>query len=171
MREIVQYYARCNQQINSDMLGIIAGKVKDPMQQPLQGYFFKTLGQLLEHIYIADSIWLKAFTTEDSYGIDVEKERGPTPNYGDKVFKNFEDYRTARGKLDTLIVEYMNKVEDDFFTKVVVRVIKRGEKMEKETWKAVGHFFNHQTHHRGQISNILDGMNIENDYSNMIRIE
>jgi uncharacterized damage-inducible protein DinB len=171
MREIVQYYARCNQKINSDMLGIIAGKVKDPMQQPLQGYFFKTLGQLLEHIYIADSIWLKAFTTVDSYGIDVEKEMGPTPNYGDKVFKNFEDYRTARGKLDTLIVEYMNKVEDDFFTKVVVRVNKRGEKMEKETWKAVVHFFNHQTHHRGQISNILDGMNIENDYSNMIRIE
>jgi uncharacterized damage-inducible protein DinB len=171
MREIVQYYARCNQKINSDMLDIIAGKVKDPLHLPLRGYFFKTLGQLLEHIYIADSIWLKAFTTVESYGIDVEKEMGPTPSYGQETFKNFEDYRTARGKLDTLIVEYMNKVEDDFFTKVVVRVNKRGEKMEKETWKAVVHVFNHQTHHRGQISNILDGMNIENDYSNMIRIE
>ncbi|WP_414705227.1 hypothetical protein [Pseudobacteroides sp.] len=29
--------------------------------------------------------------------------------------------------------------------------------------------FNHQTHHRGQISQILDSLKIANDYSNMIR--
>jgi len=171
MKEIAQYYARCNQKINSDMLGVIAGNVEDPLNHPLQGYFFKTLGKLLEHIYIADSVWLKAFTGVENYGIDVEKVMGATPGYNEQAFKNFEDYRSAREKLDNLIIEYMNKVENDFFAKKVVRINRRGERTEKDTWKAVLHFFNHQTHHRGQISNILDDMNIENDYSNMIRIE
>lgn len=30
------------------------------------------------------------------------------------------------------------------------------------------HFFNHQTHHRGQIAAVLDAAGIENDYSNLI---
>ncbi len=30
------------------------------------------------------------------------------------------------------------------------------------------HLFNHQTHHRGQISVLLDQLGVENDYSNLI---
>lgn len=171
MKEVVQYYARCNQKINHDMLEIVASNLKDPLQLPLQGYFFKTLGQLLEHIYIADRMWLQAFLSVNSYGIDIESAMGPAPKYGEKVFNNFEDYKNAREKLDAIIVEYMNALQDDFFAKKVVRVNKKGERMEKDAWKSIIHFFNHQTHHRGQISNILDNMNIENDYSNMIRID
>jgi uncharacterized damage-inducible protein DinB len=171
MKEIVQYYARCNRKINNDMLGIISANVVDPMHYALRGYFFKTLGMLLEHIYIADRVWLQTFINVNSYGIDAEKEMGATPSYGEEVFKNFEGYKSAREKLDNIIIEYMDKVKEDFFATKVVRINKKGERMEKEAWKAIIHFFNHQTHHRGQISNILDEMNIENDYSNMIRIE
>ena len=33
------------------------------------------------------------------------------------------------------------------------------------------HMFNHQTHHRGQVSLVLDQFGIENYYSNMILID
>ena len=33
---------------------------------------------------------------------------------------------------------------------------------------ALDHVFNHQTHHRGQVSQILDEMGVAHDFSNLI---
>lgn len=41
----------------------------------------------------------------------------------------------------------------------------RGEEIEKIFWITIIHIFNHQTHHRGEISAMLDILNIKNDYS------
>jgi uncharacterized damage-inducible protein DinB len=44
----------------------------------------------------------------------------------------------------------------------------RGKQQEKPAWRALLHFFNHQTHHRGQVSVLLDQMSVTNDFSNLI---
>jgi uncharacterized damage-inducible protein DinB len=41
----------------------------------------------------------------------------------------------------------------------------KGEDTEKEMWKVLMQMFNHATHHRGQISGLLDMLGIDNDYS------
>jgi uncharacterized damage-inducible protein DinB len=43
-----------------------------------------------------------------------------------------------------------------------------GKDMKKSVWLALLHLFNHQTHHRGHISLILDHMDVENDYSGIM---
>jgi len=55
--------------------------------------------------------------------------------------------------------------------KIGTRVNRLGEKKEHVFWKALMHMFNHQTHHRGQVSQILDQLKLENDFSNIILIE
>ena len=171
MKNAIKHYAKCNKVINAKMLEIIRKKLKDPLEIQLKGYFFKTLGELLEHIYVSDMMWMNAFLEIRDYGIKIVDEVGPIPAYGDKVFDDFDKYQANRLKLDDLIVKYSQKFENEIFDKTVSRVNRKGEKMERKLWIALMHFFNHQTHHRGQISNILDEMNIENDYSNMITIE
>ncbi len=171
MKEVMRYYARCNREINANMAKIIGEKIESPMSLALKGYFFPTLGKLLEHIYIADMVWIKAFGSVDDCGLDFEKELGPTPDYKDVLFTDFDSYRERREAFDEFIERYAEKVGEGFFSKKVVRVNRRGERTEKDVWKAVLHCFNHQTHHRGQVSCILDELGIENDYSNMIRIE
>jgi uncharacterized damage-inducible protein DinB len=74
-----------------------------------------------------------------------------------------------RIKLDGIIVELTNEIETEDLYKTITRITRSGEKLEKIFWKVLIHMFNHQTHHRGQISQILDTLKIENDYSNMIR--
>lgn len=171
MKEVMGYYARCNREINTNMAKIIGEKIEKPMSLALKGYFFPTLGKLLEHIYIADMVWIKAFGSIDDCGLDFEKELGPTPDYKDVLFADFDSYRESRETFDEFIERYAEKVGEGFFLKKVVRVNRKGERTEKDVWKAVLHCFNHQTHHRGQVSCILDELGIENDYSNMIRIE
>lgn len=171
MKEIMAYYAKCNKVINKAMNDVIINTIKDPYSHKLDGYFFKCLSDILEHIFIADMIWLKAFMDVQDFGLNIEKDVGPIPGYGEKAFARYEEYLVSREKLDDFIIKYMNSLTDDIFAKTVSRVSRAGAKIEKEVAKALVHFFNHQTHHRGQISNILDTMNIENNYSNMIFVE
>lgn len=172
MNKIIAYYAKCNKLINEQMLKIIQINIKEAFECKLNGYFFKTLGELLEHVYISDLNWMKAFLDVNNYGIDLEKETGFAPGYAQpKLFNTFSQYLEARHIMDELIIRYSEAVHENDFEKNVTRVNKQGGKLEKIVWKALIHFFNHQTHHRGQISNILDEMNIENNYSNMAYID
>ncbi len=44
----------------------------------------------------------------------------------------------------------------------------KGDDVEKEVWKILLQWFNHQTHHRGQISVLLDMIGENNDYSSLL---
>ncbi len=171
MKDVIQYYARCNKAINEQMCEIIDKNITNPMDSALEGYFFKTLGQLLEHVYIADMNWMKSFLAIDDYGLNIERDIGTVPGFDERLFGDFMEYRAARGRLDALIIDYSNKLKAEDFAKILSRVTRKGDKMEKLNWKSMIHFFNHQTHHRGQISGFLDMMKIENNYSNMISLD
>jgi uncharacterized damage-inducible protein DinB len=170
MLDILKYHARCNSVINNTMIDIIARSDKMPYQIMIEGYY-KSINAILDHYFIADTIWLKAFKQirdSEIFENDILKiER----KWEDQQFDDIQKYKVERNKLDELIIQYMNELQNDDLNKTIVRMNRNGSKMEKILWKSIVHMFNHDTHHRGQISVILDKMNVENDYSNMIRID
>lgn len=171
MKEVIQYYAKCNAIENRDMLSVIEKNIGNPLSTPLTGYFFKTFGQLLEHIYLGDRHLIKMFLDIDSYGLDIDAEVGQLVENDQPLFKNFDDFLEQRRKMDEFFIQYADSIKEEDLFKIASRINRRGEKQAKVAWKAWLHIFNHQTHHRGQISNILDTMQIENNYSNLITIE
>jgi len=171
MKEIMLYYARCNRAINETMNGLIRKNIPNPCELKLDGYYFKRLGDVLDHLFGTGMIWMKAFCDIDSFQMDLVAEAGAVPAYGEKVFSDFTEYEAATAKLDAFILEYTARLNDGFFHKKVSRKMKDGQVIEREVYRAMIHFFNHQTHHRGQISNILDNLNIDNNYSNMLYLE
>jgi uncharacterized damage-inducible protein DinB len=171
MKEIMVYYARCNRAINEAMNEVIKKNVPNPYELNLDGYFFKKLGDILDHLFATDMIWMKAFSDIDPFRMDLVKEVRDVPAYGAKIFQDFNAYEISRSKLDRFILEYMNRLNDDIFRKKVSRRMKDGQILEREAYKAMVHFFNHKTHHRGMISNILDNLKIENNFSNMLYLD
>ncbi len=143
----------------------------DPFGHALGGYFFTSLGQLLEHIFVSDMNWMGEFLAVADHGLDLAGELGKPPEQGKRAFGDFATYRAARERLDDFIVACMARLEDADLQKTVSRMTRQGIRLEREVWKALIHFFNHQTHHRGQVSDILDNLKIENNYSNMIFLE
>jgi len=171
MKEIMRYYSECNKAINEAMNNVISNNGINPFKVKLEGYFFKTLSQILEHVFVSDMIWMKTFLDVNTYELNLVNDVKEIPGYGDKIFNDYEEYVIYREKLDNFIINYIEKIQEDIFNKTISRTTKSGEKMVKVYYKSMIHFFNHQTHHRGQISNILDNLQIENNYSNMIFLD
>lgn len=124
-----------------------AGALSDADYHSDQGAFFKSLSGTLNHILVADRIWMRRFTGE-----------GPQPTalneilYGDypslKAARQVEDARII-GFFDTLTIE---QAAADLTNQPLLAGSKPATQPMMEV---IAHVFNHQTHHRGQAHMIL----------------
>ena len=110
------------------------------------GAFFPTLMRTLNHILVADRIWLKRFTGS-----------GEAPAKLDTVlFAALPALRIAREAEDKRIMDWIDGLSDEElagrFTYVTVTDMRT---VSQRLAPALAHFFNHQTHHRGQAHTIL----------------
>jgi len=53
-------------------------------------------------------------------------------------------------------VRFVDELEGSKLSSVIKYKNYKGEDQEQELWKTLLHWFNHQTHHRGQVSVLLD---------------
>lgn len=169
MIEMLKYYARCNQAINAQMMRIIEAVGNDLFNCPVDGYY-QSIGEILNHCYVGDMSWLNSFRTIRGYAIFRDPVFDCVPRLGEFPFSTWTEFKAARVKLDRVIVEWVDEIQMEDLMKVGRRMNRLGDEKEHLFWKALIHMFNHQTHHRGQVSQILDQLKIENDYSNMILI-
>jgi uncharacterized damage-inducible protein DinB len=170
MLEVMKYHARCNRAVNAAMIEVLEGSDKAPYGIPIEGYY-KSINAILDHYFIADTVWLKAFRQVRDSEIFANPLMAEDRKWEDRQFDELSAYKGARNELDGLIIAYIDELQDGDLGATISRKSRNGQSMEKLLWKSVVHMFNHDTHHRGQVSVILDQMGVENDYSNMIRYD
>jgi uncharacterized damage-inducible protein DinB len=114
-----------------------------------RGAFFKSVHGTLNHLLVADRIWMRRFTSE-----------GEHPNRLDAIlFEDFGELRTAREAEDARIERYIGGLSESAFAGMLrYRTITSPRDMEQPLMPALVHFFNHQTHHRGQAHCLLTGL-------------
>jgi uncharacterized damage-inducible protein DinB len=110
------------------------------------GAFFGSMLGTLNHLLVADRIWMKRFTGE-----------GEAPKALDTIlFTDFARLRTAREAEDERILAWVDtltpKALAGRFTYMTVTDVRT---VSQRLAPALAHFFNHQTHHRGQAHMIL----------------
>ena len=117
-----------------------------------RGAFFKSVHGTLNHLLVADRIWLKRFSG-----------RGDAPNRLDAIlFENLDDLRDARHREDERIIAYIDSLsEADLGGRIRYKTITNPVEIEQPLAPALIHFFNHQTHHRGQVHGLLTGFGLE----------
>lgn len=105
------------------------------------GAFFASIHGTLNHLLVADRIWMKRFTGE-----------GEAPDRLDAIlFDDFEPLRRAREAEDRRICEWAASLGDGSSGRVLrYRRLTSPDAIEQPLDEALAHFFNHQTHHRGQ---------------------
>jgi uncharacterized damage-inducible protein DinB len=106
---------------------------------------FGSIHVLLNHILVGDRIWMSRFAGGGK----------TTPPLNTILFETFAEINAARTEEDASIVAFFEKVDDGFLTRQLAYTNSFGKDCVVEAGPAVLHFFNHQTHHRGQVHVML----------------
>lgn len=117
-----------------------AASLPDEARKRELGLFFRSLHGTLNHILVADRIWLHRLTGE-----------GPQPERLNQIlFEDFSALREAREAEDARIIGFVGGLsEADLSGTFEYRTI-AGKPNVQQRRDTLAHFFNHQTHHRGQ---------------------
>jgi uncharacterized damage-inducible protein DinB len=122
-----------------------ATALKDTERKKDVKAYFRSLHGTLNHLLVADRIWLYRLTGE-----------GEAPARLDTIlYENFGDLRAAREAEDQRLMTYVTGLDSADFATVIRYGNTRGEAKELPLGVILAHLFNHQTHHRGQASHIL----------------
>ena len=142
------YNAWCNERLYA-----AAATVPDAEYRRDRGAFFKSLNGTLNHLLVGDRVWMRRFT-----GVGAQP-----PSLAAILHDDFATLREARRKQDTLISRYIDGLgEADLVGTLRYRTVTNPQDIEQPLMPALDHFFNHQTHHRGQAHALLSSI-IGND--------
>ena len=121
------------------------------------GAYFGSILGTLNHLLVADTIWLQRFAKHPTGFSSLANIRStPKPSALDEVlYPHFEDLRLARCDMDQLIKAFANELSENDLLVPLSYTNTQGKSYTKSFSSLLGHFFNHQTHHRGQVSTLL----------------
>jgi len=145
-----QMLARYNRIANERLFERCAQLTFEEYQQQRRGSFGSIHG-LLNHILVGDRVWMQRF----------EGIGRVTPALNTILFDDFSALRSARTDQDLRIEAFFENPPENFFSRTIPYTNNQGKEYVEEAPVAVGHFFNHQTHHRGQIHVMLSQASVQ----------
>ncbi|MBU0858564.1 MAG: DinB family protein [Alphaproteobacteria bacterium] len=107
--------------------------------------YFKSIGNTLNHILVADRLWMARFHAVDPHITDLAAIPHP-----DRA-----DLWAARQKMDEDIITFFEGCDNALLATDLTYLDTRGMMKTVPRRLTCGHFFNHQTHHRGQVHGML----------------
>jgi uncharacterized damage-inducible protein DinB len=143
--------ARYNRWMNDKLYGL-AATLTDESRKRDRGAFFKSIHGTFNHLLLADRVWLARFK-----GVTVPAEfLGPAGirSLDQELYVDFEDLRRERALTDDELSVWVSGLTHEQLAAPLV-YMRLGQKQDPPLWWAVAHVFNHQTHHRGQITTLL----------------
>ncbi|MBX2885496.1 MAG: DinB family protein [Granulosicoccus sp.] len=149
--------ATYNQWMNRQVYDAAAELRVDQLQED-RGAFFKSILGTLNHLLVGDTIWLQRFSKHPSAFASLQyvREIDPPTSLDAMPYSDFGGLQAARETMDRVIIEFANEVSETDLTSVLNYKNMAGEPSARNLAQLLLHFFNHQTHHRGQVSTLLN---------------
>jgi uncharacterized damage-inducible protein DinB len=123
-----------------------AANLSDAEYRADKGAFFKSMHGTLNHLLVTDYIWMQRFTGE-----------GEAPQHLDAILhERLDALRAAREAEDRRIAAYITELDEKRLAgDIRYRRVSTPEEFVQPLMPALDHWFNHQTHHRGQAHMLL----------------
>ena len=139
--------ARYNQWQNRSLYGA-AATLSEADRTADRGAFFRSIHGTLGHILWADRVWMSRF---DGWS------RPDTPqSQSGAMIADFATLRQARESDDARIIAWADGLADgDVRGPLTFYSGAYKSDVSMPYWMCITHFFNHQTHHRGQVHALL----------------
>jgi len=146
--EYCRTMARYNRWMNERLYELCAG-IPDDERRRDRGAFFRSIHGTLNHILYADLAFLSRFTGDPP----------EVPPLGVTLYERFEELREVRQTIDERLLEWSVELSESWLAASFTYTSKvDGATRTLPTWVLVAHLFNHQAHHRGQLTTLLSQM-------------
>lgn len=147
MNELIEHFqmmARYNRLAN-ERLYVSCARLPDAARKLPRKAFFASIHGTLNHLLVGDRIWMTRF------------EGGAAPSTGlDAIlYDDFTELCAARAAEDARIERCAAGLDAKFLERAVPYINNEAKEYSDPVRVLLAHFFNHQTHHRGQIHNML----------------
>lgn len=142
--------ARYNRWMN-DSLYRAGATLSDEARKRDVGAFFKSIHGTFNHLLLADRVWLARFkgvTAPDGFMAPGIR------SLDQELYADFDELRRQRALTDDELSAWVSGLSQERLAAPLV-FVRRGKQHEAPLWWTVAHLFNHQTHHRGQITTLL----------------
>jgi uncharacterized damage-inducible protein DinB len=151
MLEGLRAMARYNRWMN-ERLYDCCQKLSDPERKRDRGAFFHSIHGTLNHLLLGDRLWLSRFLARPFRSASL----------ADELYSDFAELRRERAKTDAEILEWVESLHEERLAgSLKFRSVVGNKDRSFPVWFAAQQFFNHQTHHRGQLTTLLSQAGID----------
>ncbi|OED37296.1 damage-inducible protein DinB [Chromatiales bacterium (ex Bugula neritina AB1)] len=138
--------AAYNQWMNERLYNV-CDSISDSERKQDLGAFFGSIHNTLNHIMLGDLAFMSRFSGTPE----------TVPELAVNLYDDFTQLRHAREALDNRITDWSATVTDDWLRQQLTYKSKvDGGDITAPHWVLLTHMFNHETHHRGQITTLLN---------------
>lgn len=146
-----QLMARYNRWMNEKLYAVCA-QIPDADRKRDMGAFFKSIHGTLNHLLFGDRAWLGRFIAQPYTGVAPDAE----------LYADFDELRAARAAMDRRLIEWAGTLTPEWLAAPFTYTSVVDHKTRTlPAWTLVSHLFNHQTHHRGQLTTLIMQLGID----------
>lgn len=145
-----QLMARYNQWMNEKLYAICA-EMSDTTRKKDMGAFFGSVHGTLNHLLYGDIVWLARFKGQAVPTVIVRE-----------LHADFDELRAARAAKDREILGWAAALTPEWLAAPFTYTSNVDRKTRVvPAWVLVTHLFNHQTHHRGQLTTLISQYGVD----------
>lgn len=154
--------ASYNQWMNARLYAAAANLDEAELQAD-RGAFFGSILATLAHILAADTHWLKRFAAAIPAMASLDYVRTvPLPELVRGItFPDFIKLRADREALDAAIITFTREATNELYAQPLSYTSRAGQLYTKPGGLVLRHVFNHQTHHRGQVTTLFSQIGVD----------
>ncbi len=171
MKQNFELMANYNQLMNRRIYEFAESLDPGLLHQDMGAYFQSIFGSMT-HIAVADIIWLKRFSDHAAeFRSLAELEVLAVPaSLSELLCDTLEDLSIIRELLDSIIIGLTLETQPQDFDQLLSYSDMSGIPGERNFGLLLHHFFNHQTHHRGQISALFSQVGVDIGVTDLLQI-
>lgn len=153
LRDLAQY----NQEMNKHLYAHLSD-MPDGSRKADEGLFFGSIHGTLNHILLVDHLWLAR----------MNSEHYPVQGLDQELYADFAQLRLHQKKADKRTREFVDSLDEGELHRPVMYKSTKGEQRNFPLGRCLTHLFNHQTHHRGQVTAVMSRHGLDYGITDLI---
>ena len=135
------------------------------------GSYFKSIMGLLNHNLVSTLVYLNRYRHSFSFpSLEHPAMDFTNPGFGKPLHHDLAELQKHQQDADRVFIALTGELTDEVLEREIVYTDLKGNEIRRPLWQALLQLFNHQTHHRGQVSQILDSLKIDHDFSGIAAV-